>query len=102
MVKGKSTAASGGATSASAGLGAGASTGAGATTGAAGAGASPFMAGPGMGGLGGFPGMQPGMGGMGGFPGMHAGGGPSGMGGMPMNPQMMQQMMSNPMVQQML
>jgi hypothetical protein len=40
-----------------------------------------------------------GMGGMGGMPGMGGMGGPGG--GMP-NPQMMQQMMSNPMVQQML
>jgi hypothetical protein len=48
-----------------------------------------------MGGMGGFPGM----GGMGGFPGMASGGGPSGMGGMPpINPQMMNEMMSNPMV----
>ena len=52
--------------------------------------------------------MPPGMGGMGGmpmFPGMAAGGGPSGMGGMGganMDPQMVNQMMNNPMVQQML
>jgi hypothetical protein len=47
-------------------------------------------------GFGGFGGMPPGFGGMGG--GMPPGfGGMGGMGGMP-NPQMMQQMMQNPMV----
>ena len=54
----------------------------------------PGMGMPGMGGMGGFPGM-PGMG----MPGMASGGGPSGMGGMGgMNPQMMNEMMNNPMV----
>ena len=42
------------------------------------------------------------MGGFGGMPGMAAGGGPSGLGGMNMDPNMMSSMMSNPMVQQML
>ena len=78
LVKGKSAAASGGATGASAstGVGAGAGAGAGAGLGAgAGAGANPFMAGSGMAGMGGMGPMG------GGFPGMYSGGGMP-----PMNP----------------
>ena len=63
--------------------------------GAAGAGANPFM-GAGMGG--GMPGM--GMGG--GMPNMMAGGGMSGMGGMNLNPSQINEVLNNPMMQQML
>lgn len=75
--------------------------GAGATGAGAGAGAAqpnPFAGMGGMGGFGGMPGMG-GMGGMGGMPGM---GGMGGMGGGMPNPDQMNQMMNNPMVQQML
>ena len=55
-----------------------------------------------MGGLGGLGGMG-GMGGMGGIPpNLASGGGPSGLGGLNMDPNMISSMMSNPMVQSMM
>ncbi len=104
LVRGKSAQAAGGAqnpgaATANAGASTGANTGADPMAGLGGAGANPMG---GMGGMGGMPGMgMPGMGmpGMGGMPNMAAGGGPNGMGGMGgMNPQMVEQMMGNPMV----
>jgi ubiquilin len=92
LVKGKSAGAPGDSSSLSGATATDASSVAGSTGAGAGAGAAqpnPFAGMGGMGGMGGFGGMQ-GMGGMG-------GGMPPGMG--QMNPQMMEQMMGNPMVQ---
>lgn len=111
LVRGKTAAAAGQPSAATAATNApAAGTGADPMAGLGGMGGMP----PGMGGMGGMPpGMMgmpgmgmPGMGmpGMPGMPGMAAGaGGPNGMGGMGgMDPAMMGQMMQNPMVQQML
>ena len=107
LVKGKSASGAAASTASDAGSASTAGTAAGAggaagLGGAAGGQPNPFAAlggMPGMGGMGGQPGGFGGMGGMGGMPGGM--GGMGGQGGMP-NPQMMQQMMQNPMVQQML
>ena len=115
LVKGKTAAAGGqpsagaGASTAQSSAGASGAGGAGASGAGGATGADPMA---GLGGMGGMPGMgmpgmgMPGMGmpGMGmpgmGMPGMAAGaGGPNGMGGLGgMDPQMMSQMMQNPMV----